>query len=95
MTNKYDERRSDGPRASAPSPATETPAHEPERGDGPRRRRNKGKTEMPLKELNAELQTRHNVIGAGLKRIFDEIVEEPIPSEFLELLDKIDLKRDQ
>jgi hypothetical protein len=64
-------------------------------GAGPRKRRTKGNSEMPSKDSNVELQTRHNVIGAGLKRIFDEIVEEPIPSEFLELLDKIDLKREQ
>ena len=64
-------------------------------GAGPRRRRTKGKTEMPSKDTDAELQARHNVIGAGLKRIFDEIVEEPVPSEFLELLDKIDLKKEQ
>jgi Anti-sigma factor NepR len=50
---------------------------------------------MPSKDPSVELQARHNVIGAGLKRIFDEIVEEPIPPEFLDLLDKIDLKREQ
>ncbi len=47
------------------------------------------------KDANAELQGRYNVIGTGLKRIFNEIVEEPIPREFLDLLDKIDLKREQ
>lgn len=43
---------------------------------------------------NIALQARHDVIGTGLKRIFDEIVEEPIPKEFLALLEKIDLKRE-
>lgn len=54
-----------------------------------------GQTDAPMKTPNAELQARHDVIGAGLKRIFDEIVEEPIPREFLDLLDQIDRKRDQ
>lgn len=58
------------------------------------RRRSKGKTDVPMKNATADLQTRHDVIGAGLKRIFDEIVEEPIPPEFLELLDQIDRKRE-
>ena len=57
-------------------------------------RRSKGKTDVPMKNATADLQTRHDVIGAGLKRIFDEIVEEPIPPEFLELLDQIDRKRE-
>jgi len=35
-----------------------------------------------------------DVIGTGLKRIFDEVVKEPIPPEFLELLDRIDRKNE-
>jgi hypothetical protein len=35
-----------------------------------------------------------DAIGAGLKRIFDDVVKEPIPPEFLELLNRIDLKSD-
>ncbi len=50
---------------------------------------------MPSRDPNVELEARHKVIGTGLKRIFDEIVEEPIPPEFLELLDQIDRKREQ
>jgi hypothetical protein len=73
-------------------------ANEPEvrAGDNapPRRQRLKGKTDVPMKNSNADLQARQDVIGAGLKRIFDEIVEEPIPPEFLELLNQIDLKRE-
>jgi Anti-sigma factor NepR len=79
----------------------ETPvaANEPEvrAGDNapPPRQRLKRKTDVPMKKnSNADLQARQDVIGAGLKRIFDEIVEEPIPPEFLELLNQIDLKRE-
>jgi Anti-sigma factor NepR len=52
------------------------------------------KTDAAMKNSSAELQARQDVIGAGLKRIFDEIVEEPVPPEFLELLDQIDRKRE-
>jgi hypothetical protein len=31
-----------------------------------------------------------DVIGAGLKRLFDDVVKEPIPPEFLDLLNRID-----
>ena len=104
MKNKYDARRPDRPPTSAPSSKTEPLAHkatdcESSAGNGgPRRRRTKGGTEMPskdTKDANAELLGRYNAIGTGLKRIFNEIVEEPIPREFLDLLDKIDLKREQ
>lgn len=64
--------------------------------DKPRqRRRRKGTTEAPMKTIqDIALQARHDVIGTGLKQIFDEIVEEPIPQEFLALLEQIDLKRE-
>ena len=80
--------------------AVELHAHVPPSGSsaetgGSRRQRLKGKTDMPPKDPNVELQARHSMIGDGLKRIFDEIVEEPIPPEFLELLDQIDRKREQ
>ncbi|NOT39993.1 MAG: hypothetical protein HOP13_05830 [Alphaproteobacteria bacterium] len=48
-----------------------------------------------MKNQSTELRARQDVIGAGLKRIFDEIVEEPVPLEFLELLDQIDRKREE
>ncbi|MDZ4739515.1 MAG: NepR family anti-sigma factor [Alphaproteobacteria bacterium] len=111
MKSKYDERRPDRLPSSAPSATAEPLARKPiETKDlstdvpksdssagngGSRRRRTKEATDMPSKDTNADLQERYNAIGAGLKRIFNEIVEEPIPPEFLELLDKIDLKREQ
>jgi hypothetical protein len=48
-----------------------------------------------MKNPSVDLKARQDVIGAGLKRIFDEIVEEPVPPEFLELLERIDRKREE
>jgi len=59
-----------------------------------KRRRAKASTGAQSGDPNGELQARHSVIGAGLRRLFDEIVEEPIPAEFLQLLDQIDRKRE-
>lgn len=36
-----------------------------------------------------ELQHRRRVIGAGLKRMFDGVTTEPIPADFLQLIEKI------
>jgi hypothetical protein len=36
-----------------------------------------------------ELQHRRRVIGAGLKRMFDSVTTEPIPADFLQLIQKI------
>ncbi len=41
--------------------------------------------------LNKRLKAR-DPIDEGLRRLFQEVVEEPIPAEFLELLEKIDEK---
>jgi hypothetical protein len=63
--------------------------------DGTSRRQHlNGKTDVPMKNPRAELQERHDAIGAGLKRIFDEVVGEPVPPEFLALLDEIDRKNE-
>ncbi|MFM9863802.1 MAG: NepR family anti-sigma factor [Micropepsaceae bacterium] len=48
-----------------------------------------------MKNPGVDLKARQDVIGEGLKRIFDEIVEEPVPPEFLELLDQIDRKHEE
>ena len=45
-------------------------------------------------EKAAELQARQRAIGAELKRIFEDVAKEPVPREFLELLQKIDRKRE-
>ena len=37
---------------------------------------------------------KHDPIAAALKRLHDEVVAEPLPNDFLEMLDRIDQKRD-
>ena len=37
-----------------------------------------------------ELQARQRAIGQELRRMFDDVIKEPVPDEFLELLQKID-----
>lgn len=71
-------------------------AHE-ETGDDmrPRRRRPRDRANAVPRDRVGELQARQRAIGLELRRVFDEIVEEPIPSEFLTLLDEIDRKREQ
>lgn len=38
---------------------------------------------------------RQDIIGPGLKRLFDQVVEEPVPPEFLALLEQIDRSQEQ
>ena len=38
---------------------------------------------------------RQDIIGPGLKRLFDQVVEEPVPAEFLALLEQIDRSQDK
>jgi anti-sigma factor NepR-like protein len=45
-------------------------------------------------EKAVELQARQRAIGSELKRIFDDVAKEPVPREFLDLLQKIDKKRE-
>ena len=63
--------------------------------DGRKRRRKPRDKGSTLRDPTGELQSRQRAIGFELRRMFDEIVEEPIPHEFLNLLDEIDRKRDQ
>lgn len=60
-----------------------------------RRRKPREKGSSALRDPSGELQSRQRAIGLELRRMFDEIVEEPIPPDFLNLLDEIDRKRDQ
>jgi len=70
---------------------------EPEEASGEslRRRRRKPRDKNVERERTSELQARQRAIGLELRRVFDEIVEEPIPPEFLKLLDDIDRKGNQ
>jgi len=52
----------------------------------------KGKTDGMSQTPASDGVATEDVIGNGLKRIFDDVVKEPIPPEFLELLNRIDRK---
>lgn len=38
----------------------------------------------------AGLRARQKVIGAGLKRLYDDVVDEDVPSDFMDLLSQFD-----
>lgn len=38
---------------------------------------------------------RQDIIGPGLKRLFDQVVQEPVPPEFLALLEQIDRSQEK
>jgi Anti-sigma factor NepR len=70
--------------------------------DGPAARREGGKLdvkkEQPDKEQTIAARARQRAIGRELRRMYDDVVQEPVPEDFLELLKKIDAakaKRDQ
>jgi len=55
------------------------------------------KKEEPDREKTIAARARQRAIGRELRRMYDEIVQEPVPEDFLELLKKIDaaaIKRD-
>ncbi len=85
---------SDGQQTTEPSGVAAGPDPRAATDGSPPVRRLKDKSDVSMKNSSADLKARQDVIGAGLKRIFDEIVEEPVPPEFLELLEKIDHKRE-
>lgn len=60
-----------------------------------RRRRKPREKGASMRDPNGELQSRQRGIGLELRRMFDEIVEEPIPTDFINLLDEIDRRREQ
>jgi hypothetical protein len=71
-------------------------------GDGPAVRREGGnldvKKEQPDKEKTVAARARQRAIGRELRRMYDDVVQEPVPEDFLELLRKIDMvkgKKDQ
>lgn len=39
---------------------------------------------------DSSLRARQKVIGAGLKRLFDDVVDESVPDDFMDLLAKFD-----
>jgi hypothetical protein len=47
----------------------------------------------PRKSRSALIEARINqeAIGAGLRRMFDEVVNEPVPDDFLEILQRAEV----
>ena len=48
------------------------------------------KKEEPDREKTIAARARQRAIGRELRRLYDEIVQEQVPEDFLELLKKID-----
>lgn len=46
-------------------------------------------------EKQSELQARQRAIGHELRRMFDDVTREPVPDELLQLVSKIDKKREE
>ena len=46
--------------------------------------------ETPEREKARAIRTRQRAIGRELRRMFDEVAQEPVPMDFLDLLRKID-----
>jgi hypothetical protein len=67
--------------------------------NGPTVRREGGnldvKKEQPDREKTIAARARQRAIGRELRRMYDEVVQEPVPEDFLELLKKIDEKKGQ
>jgi len=62
--------------------------------DGPAPPREGGnlhvKKELPDREKTIAARARQRAIGRELRRMYDEVVQEPVPDDFLDLLKKID-----
>ena len=62
--------------------------------DGPAAGREGGnlhvKREEPDREKMIAARARQRAIGRELRRMYDEVVQEPVPDDFLDLLKKID-----
>ena len=56
----------------------------------PRSRRARRSDMTP--EIASEVQARRRAIGAELRRIFDNVANEPVPEEFCALMNQIDRK---
>jgi len=61
---------------------------------------NNSVNERPPKDASArgpaldEARLRQQAIGVKLRQIFDEVVSEPVPDEFLEILRRADSKQE-
>jgi hypothetical protein len=50
------------------------------------------KKDEPDREKTVAARARQRAIGRELRRMFDEVVQEPVPDDFIDLLKKIDEK---
>jgi hypothetical protein len=48
------------------------------------------KEQKPDRERARAIKTRQRAIGRELRRVYDDVAQEPVPDEFLDLLQKID-----
>lgn len=44
----------------------------------------------PIDETDPEALERQRVLGSRLKQMFDHVVDESVPDDFMDLLDKLD-----
>ena len=51
------------------------------------------KKEQPDREKTIAARARQRAIGRELRRMYDEVVQEPVPEDFVDLLRKIDETR--
>ncbi len=50
------------------------------------------KEQRPDRERARAVRARQRAIGRELRRIYDDVAQEPVPNDFLDLLQKIDAK---
>jgi hypothetical protein len=48
------------------------------------------KDQKPDRERSRAIKARQRAIGRELRRVYDNVAQEPVPDEFLDLLQKID-----
>jgi len=53
------------------------------------------KDQRPDRERARTIKTRQRAIGRELRRIYDDVAQEPVPDDFLDLLRKMDKQEPQ
>ena len=53
---------------------------------------NLSKDQNPNREKARAIRARQRVIGRELRRMFDAVAQEPVPDDFLDLLQRMDAK---
>jgi anti-sigma factor NepR-like protein len=48
------------------------------------------KDQKPDRERSRAIKARQRAIGRELRRVYDDVAQEPVPNEFLDLLQKMD-----